>query len=384
MNLIGSYYFFSFLLTQTFFFLGFLTIKPINIKNVIRNSSNARIRFSATAKILFYISVLLYVPSQLFVYYHAGIPLFMESRLETFIGGSGFGIFSRIILATSTIVSTILIYKIFFVKGRFFFERQLDTFLILFIIATGFLSGSKMTFLGLVFIMFFVVFFNYRAANSATRRLLRKIRKRQWQLFFIAVIAAIAVVTIQFTLKYGGENTINPLTALMRRFISSGDTYVLAYPNNYLSQMKGGNPFLALFGDIFGMTRIVPWEDLPKGLGLQLYQSHYNTNLISGPNAKHNVFGLHYFGPYLSVLFSFLLGMLVSFFRNKLFYKVGLSVTGMVVYIIFAINALSLETDPHYAIGQYISIFVIFIPLYIVSALLASSITKKKTHEKRV
>lgn len=62
----------------------------------------------------------------------------------------------------------------------------------------------------------------------------------------------------------------------------------------------------------------------------------------------------------------------------------GLSVTGMVVYIIFAIRALSLEDDPPYAISQYISIFVIFIPLYIASAVLANSITKKKTHEKRV
>ena len=378
LNLISSYYFFSFLLTQTAFFIGFLTIKPINIKNVIRNSCNARIRFSATAKVLFYISVLLYVPSQLLVYYYAGIPLFMESRLETFFGGSGFGIFNRIIPVTSTIVSVILIYKIFFIKGRGFLERLLDAFLILFIIATGFLSGSKATFLGLIFIMFFVVFFNYRAAYSVTRRLLHKIRKRQWQLFVIAVIAAVAVVAVQTAWEYGDTNALNPLVAIAMRFVNTGDVYVLAYPKNYLARMEGGNPFLALFGDMFGMARIIPWEDLPKNLGLQLYQSHYHTALIAGPNARHNVFGLHYFGPYLSVLLSFFLGLLVSYLRNILFSRVGLSVTGMVVYIIFAVNAFSLEVAPPYAVGQYVSIIVIFIPVYVASAIMAKAISPKR------
>ena len=97
LNLINDYYFLSFIGTQTAFFLGFFLIKPIKLKNVMKTATVSSLHFSTSVKYLYFFSVVLYIPSQLIVYYVTGIPLFMESRLEQYSGGSGFGIFNRII-----------------------------------------------------------------------------------------------------------------------------------------------------------------------------------------------------------------------------------------------------------------------------------------------
>jgi hypothetical protein len=197
-------------------------------------------------------------------------------------------------------------------------------------------------------------------------------RKRQWQLFGLAVFGAFFTIVVQTTIKYGDNNTINPLIHLAMRIVNTGDVYMYAYPNAFLEQMNTANPFMALFKDFIGMLRIVPWEELPEHIGLQLYQTIYNTDLIAGPNAMHNVFGLHYFGPIWSVYFSFILGVVVSFLRNELYRKTAPSVMGMVVYTLLASNALILQSDPPYAISKFISVFTMFAFFWGFSYLLAN------------
>jgi len=378
MQLISDYYFLSFIATQTAFFLGFFVIKPVSIKKTMRTSVASSLHFSATAKYLYYISAFSWIFSQLIVYYVAGIPLLMDSRLETFTGGTGFGVFNRIILVTSTIALIVALYKLFFTKSKLL-SRYFDYFVLFFAIVVAFLSGSKSALLGLIFMMFFVVFFSYKIfSGTYAKVMLKKVRKKQWQLFGLAVFAALFTIVVQVTLKYGDSNSINPLVHLAMRFVNTGDVYMNAYPNAFLEQMNSANPFAALFKDLLGMFRIVPWEDLPQHLGQQLYQTMYNTDLIAGPNARHNVFGLHYFGPVWSVYFSFVLGMLVSFLRNGLYRKITPTVMGMIVYILLASNALSLQSDPPYAISKYISVFTMFAFLWGIAYLLANVQKTKK------
>lgn len=372
MGLISDYYFFSFVLTQTAFFIGFFVFKPINIKKNKETSKVSRLRYSTVAKYLYVLSVLLWIFSQLFVYYKVGIPLFMDSRLETFAGGTGFGIFGRIIPVTSSIAIIIAMYKIFILHSyKSVIHKYFDYFVILFTIIVAFLSGSKGALLGMIFTMFFIILFNYRAfSDKSIIKKIKNIKRKQRIIFLLAIGAAFFTIIVQFTLKYGDKN-VNPLIPLMMRFVNTGDVYMYAYPNGFIENMQGGNPILALFKDFFGMLRLISWEELPKHIGLQLYQDMHNTDDIKGPNARHNVFGLHYFGVIGSLILSFLLGMLTSYLRNKLYYKVNISVLGMVTYILLAQKALAFESDPPYIISQYVSIFIVFLPLLFISYLLA-------------
>ena len=238
------------------------------------------------------------------------------------------------------------------------------------------LSGSKSSFLNLIFVIFFISLFNYKVADKNVKNILKQIRKTQWKLFLFAVISTIIIIALQSFLKYGDKEIIHPLLKLIMRFVNTGDIYMLAYPNDFLEHMEEGNFFLALFKDIIGMFRFMSWDELPAHIGLQLFQAHYNTDLIMGPNARHNVFGLFYFGPIWSIYFSFLIGIIISYLRNKLFFKVNSSVMGMVIYIIVAKSALAFEADPPYSISVYLSIIIIFIPLFLLSTML-SKIKKK-------
>lgn len=372
LNLISDYYFFSFIATQTAFFIGFLLVKPIDIKKVIRKSRVTKLEYSLTAKYLYFISVILYVSSQLFVYYKVGIPLLMRSQLDTFVGGSGFGMFNRILTVTSIVVTSITIYRIFFINKKSSMYNFLNYLILSFIIVVAILSGSKSSVLSLVFIIFFVILFNYKVNNKQNKEIIKKMRKLQWKFFFIAIAAAIFIIFIQAFVAYGSDNSINPLISLVMRFVDTGDVYMYSYPNNFLAGMTHANPFIALFKDFLGMFRILRWNEMPQHLGQQLYQTMFHTDAIKGPNARHNVFGLFYFGPVWSIYFSLILGIVVSFLRNKLYFLVPSTVMGMVIYILLAKFALGLEADPPYTLSNYNSIFVVFSIIYLVSFVLSN------------
>lgn len=375
LNLISNYYFFSFIITQTAFFIGFFVFKPINKKKIYRKFQAKKLYFGTTAKYLYLLSALLWIVSQGIVYYSKGIPLLMESRLETYTGGTGFGIFNRIISITSTIALSIAIFRIFYYQfNSSILSRWTDYFIVLFSIIVALLSGSKSELMNLIFIMFFVMFYNYKTEEGQKTFYAKKqLQKKQWHFFFLSVVLAIFTIIVQSTLKYGNENKTNPLISLLMRLVNSGDIYMYAYPNAFLEKIPKANPFLAFFKDLIGMFRIMPWDALPEHLGLQLNQNLYHTDLILGPNARHNVFGLHYFGFTGSIFFSFFLGMVVSFLRNKIYFIMKTDIISMIIYILLAQHALTFETDPSYALSKYVNILVVFLPLWVISYILAKN-----------
>lgn len=97
-------------------------------------------------------------------------------------------------------------------------------------------------------------------------------------------------------------------------------------------------------------------------LGFQLFQYHYDVDIMTGPNSRHNVFGLFYFGFLGSIIFSFLVGYLSSFFRNVIFYRVNGSVTGLISYVSLAMIAPFFAQDlPGLALDKLLSFFIFFL-----------------------
>lgn len=380
-NLISNYYFYSFVLTQILFFVGFVLNKPIT-KNDFLNNDRIVVNVGVSPAFFIYIfSSILFIITQLIVYYVSGIPLLLESRLEVFSGGSGYGFLNRIIYVTSIISVCFATYRILIVKNKII-NHLYDYSIIFFSLLVAVLSGSKAGILLIIFVMFIILLFSKKLIyNSDAIKKFNKI-----SIIFIIISFPIAFFTLY--VQSGFENITEILISLALRFIHSGDIFFMSLPGNTLEYLNtNDNGFMALFRSILGALRLVEWDELPTNLGLQVFWFHYNTDLISGPNARHNIFGLFYFGFFGSLVFSFLVGFIFGFVRNNLYRKLNPSESNMILYTLLVMSISYIEQDPSgQALDYLFSVFLIYGPIYIVSVILfqLSKKTKKVNNEKNI
>lgn len=367
---INTYYFSSYCLTQTAFLIGFFIFRPIKIdERKIGFGKEKRIKGELYfLQIVFIISSLFHLMGQLYVYSVRGIPLFMQSYLDTYDVGGGFGTFSRIITG-STIISWYLLIH-FFINGK---VKKIKIYLWTYmIVSLGFfsLSGSKATFLTIALILFIYTLINCRF-NTTIQVLRQKIEKFSLKLFIAVCIMVLIIISVKSS---EGEN---PLLELGIRLIHSGDAYYYGYPNDVLNNIDKGSSFNALFSDILGMFRIVNWEKLPQSFGLLLYRYHYpQIDYIAGANARHNIFGLFYFGYLGSILFSFILGFILSFCRNYLYRNLPRNILFGIFYTFLYLCIVTFESDICLALFMFDSYILTFILIYILSFFIFYSIKK--------
>ena len=122
-NNISNYIFSNFCVTQLAFFAGFFSLKRINIFKTDKVLTKHLVNSNYSKFLFFIITSFIFIVTQLYTYYERGIPLFYESRLEYYEGGSGFGIFSRI-LGVLSIVSLYAYFDLVFnrrIYTSFFF-----------------------------------------------------------------------------------------------------------------------------------------------------------------------------------------------------------------------------------------------------------------------
>jgi hypothetical protein len=119
-------------------------------------------------------------------------------------------------------------------------------------------------------------------------------------------------------------------------------------------------------GSIKFVEEFYPWVRLIRS----------DTNLDFAPSSRHNIFGLYYIGFWGSIPFSFLLGTLVGSLGNGLYYKFRANLESMIIYILLAMPCLAFESDPVYAVFSYSSILFIFVPIYVLSYILAEVLVK--------
>ena len=375
-NFINDYYFYSFIFTQLLFFIGFILNKPITKKD-FANCNKVFITHKATPAIFIYMfSSFLFVITQLIVYYVSGIPLLMASRLEIFTGGSGYEFLGRIIYVTSIISLSFAIYRILFIRKKII-HHLWDYFIIVFSLLVAVLSGGKAAILSIIFIMFLTTFFSRKITNDTY--IIKKINKIGIIFFLMAVPASLFTIYVQS----GLENINEIVISLALRFIHTGDIFFMSLPYDVLNQLNiNANGFEALFKSILGAFRIVEWSDLPINLGLQVFGYHHDTDLITGPNARHNIFGLFYFGFWGSMLFSFLLGFIFGFVRNTLYKKLKPTESNMIIYTLLVMSINYIGQDPSgQALDYLFSTLLIYFPLYTISIILFKLSKVKKIKE---
>jgi len=360
----NTFYFSSYLLTQVAFVIGFLSIKPISKKNSFQSSFRNIKDDMKIIKILYTLSIFLFILSHVISYLKLGIPIFNKyGRLATYASGGGLGILSRIISITRPIILIYTLHKYSNSKLNLINKLVLVIFLV-----TAFLSGSKSAILEILFISVLFQYFQWKSNINLSK--LDKLRK----IFAVsALIGAILIISISAANQ---STEKSPIVILLYRFINSGDVFMYAYTSNVLDNIPKASGFTAIFSDFFGFTRIIPYDKLPDALGMQIWQTYHNNfNYFMGPNPRHNVFGLHYFGFYGSIIYSFSIGLVSSFFRNSLFRILPIGLISFTIYILFS-PLVDLRVDSTMQLSNLTNIIFIFFPLLMFSVIV-NEIQKK-------
>ena len=375
-NGIREEYFYQFIATEIAFMIGFFLLKPIKFNDYLKKTTIViSYKFNENfSNILFYLSSILHVFFQLLTYLVVGIPLFLDSRMSTFAGGSGFGFVGRILEVVSVVGIFLLFYRIFYCKNRRL-ERLYNYFYLVLIVLFLLLSGSKTNLIFLVYYLFFVNLFMMKIKGYKIQNIILKTAKYQKILLYSSIPLIFLVMYIQLV-NSGAETAENsPFLALGQRIISFGDIYYMTLPNDVIKIMNNNSGFLQLFKDPLGMLRFVSWEKLPLDCGIEIYQYHYPNGTLSGPNARYNYFSMLYFGPIGQVIYCFLFGVLTSFLRNTLFKILPNNIVYGVIYTLFSINLVYIFQDQAFAIARFFNI-IILVPILLLVSLLIQFLLK--------
>lgn len=361
LNNISFYLFISYLLTQLFFVLGLnLFSLNKNFKNISVLNSRNSYRSNIVA---FYFFSIIFLISQIAIYVTKGIPLFMDSRLETFSAGGGSGILGRI----ADVSSIFSIYAFFLIIkfNNFKFNDLIKYLILLLILLTFFLSGSKSNFLIIFSVFWCSIIFNKIKGREyfSNLKFLKKAIKPLILFSFFIVLLIIKVQSSKSNIT--DENSLNPILAFVLRLVHSGDVYWYSYPNNVYLSINGDRWFSALFTDTLGLLRVVEWDKLPEAIGITLKNIHHPSDIPQGPNARHNVFGIIYFGFLGSIVFSFCLGFILSFIRNKLPQLVSNDFLGGGIFTYLMCKGSAIDTDPMLTITYFDNLIFVFPILFI-------------------
>lgn len=370
-NNISDNYFIQTLLSQFMLMIGYKALsrneRGLSRKDEIVISVP---RSSGSLTTVFVVSSIFFIFAQLCTYILLGIPLLMENRLMVYQSG-GYGVLGRIIDVTIVIS----FYTFMDMKLRYRSKRLGNIYgylYIIFLIVSLILNGSKSGILNLVFIVGIFCYINKLKFNISLVQKYSKISKR---LFIAAILSMLIILMTNYgVFSDGNYSRIYDLVGVIfMRVFNSGDIYVLSYPNDALFNIQNNfNGFVALFKDMLATFRLIATEEMPPPLGNVAFNIYSNT-AIGGANARQSLFGYYYFGFSGSLLFSFILGMIMSFFRHVLPRMKKPTPLSMAVVCYFILNYSFLDIDPSYQFSK-ITNFLIVLPLIL---LLTMFISKK-------
>jgi len=377
LNVIDMQYFLQFIATEAAFFLGLALFRPAKDRDPVKIGGNGQKHSLVVWHggerhlliVLYILSASVFAMTQAITYIALGIPILYESRLKYYSVGGGIGALDRILSVTWFITFYLLLYCF---AARVRIPRVVHAVVGVALVTSALLSGSKSTFTAMLFATFYFRFLRRDSAHGSFDKALAK-----WQkvLFVSAIIASILVLSVA-TVTTGPVALIGSLAI---RFASFGDVYFMAYPHHVVEMVPDGHEFLAVFGNILAPFRIVSHENVPEPLGFMLHRIVFGFDDSTGPNARHNVFGLVYFGQVGSVLFSLLLGMLVGAIRNLLpaFVRTGSAVEPL--YAFLAISCVWATTDVNLFTKDCVSVILVAPALYAVAAVVCVAAAGKGT-----
>ncbi len=356
-------YLVSYLFTQVAFWIGLFSFKSLTIPQIIEKQKIIKFQNEELlVKIFFIITSFLYISIQLISYIVVGIPLLLGTHIDIYSNSGGWGILGHFLDVIKP-VSIFLLIHFLLKKSTSYFLLIYKYFFGLLILIFTILSASKGEFMSIGLILFCYLILN----GYNLKRIFSNLKRIEIQLILVGIV--FVFITIVAQSKLVGDDS-NAIGVFLFRLVAAGDTYYFSYPNANIESISGSNSFLALFGSILSIFRIIPFSAQPVVLGVQLYRMFGDTDLTAGPNARHNVFGYVYFGFYGSIIFSYILGFILSFIRNVYYFKLKKNIIGQVLFVLLYTNFVAIETDPPMVISN-LEIIILIFPLILLITVIA-------------
>lgn len=365
----------NYMYTQVAYIIGLLLTRPVKkqatLLTVSRDSEDGR-EFIQT---LYYVSVITLVIFQSFTYMTVGIPLFAASKYTLFSGG--YGVLHRALEVLYFVVPYCLFVRVFLSRARRISAKVTDALVMVLLLVSMVLDGSKSTFIYIIFAAAIFSFYLNKLQDIGSDRK-AKIQTSITRISYVLLVLCIVGAFVVIEAKSSGF--VPALHELTKRVALYGDSYVYVFGINILptlqSQGHGLTPLVAMFSDTLGMFRLIPWNALPKPLGFQImhqafsyYGVHYDASM-GGPNARAGVFGLVYFGYWGSVVYSFILGFVTNLIRNRLYRMAPANHVWAIIYMLLTMAMTWSVTDVSLTDYLIDSSIIVLIPLLLLSFIL--------------
>ena len=303
-----------------------------------------------------------------------GIPVLMDSRLEIYVVGGGFGIINRIIQVTTPISIYCTMYILLVRLSRHEMEKLIAKFYLIVLIIFGLLSGSRTFMLPIVFGFYFFLFLNGKICKNAVIEIYTEHSRR-----LIVVVGILMFISVGISKKF---NILAVAGTIAERIVSYGDVFFASYPNSLIEQVQGVSLFNFIFGDLFRALRLVPLEFVQQPIGFEIYNLANNTiAVLKGPNPRHNVLGYINWGFYGSIVFSFCCGILLSLGRNVFYNSSQKTQLAKIVAMLFYASVVNIETDPPFFVASLTNMLLIAMVVVIIQIFIQHETIPRDNHE---
>jgi hypothetical protein len=352
----------NYLLTESALFVGILQF-GIMKRAAWPSLSEPRRVDTLTSAIAYRMAAAIFILMNLLIYLQRGIPVLKESRNEIY-RQQGWGMVERLM---DVLLVVIVYYLIDLLRRRRWKASEWGVAFA--VLAIEVLSGAKIAVLQLFFIAGLTSYFNgtVRKYFSVKSRLFRVSGA-------VALMGALLVITIQASSNSEGDQSLSAVGRLVLRLVTSGDTFIYAYPDGYADQLDGSNPVGAVLKDYLTTFRIASPDNLPAHLGVQIVNHFTGRGDEFQTNAKHNLFGYVYFGFWGSIVYSYLVGSSIGWVRYGLRRKLPQNWMGGVVFILLSLGTIYMISEPDDLNYYTIGIMVGFVPLALTAWIVARAV----------
>lgn len=287
----------------------------------------------------------IYIASNLLTYILLGIPLFKESRLETYSGSGGLGILSYF---TGIALFYCCVYLFYLLKKkRWTLLAKLN---IVLIAIFSILSGSKGS---ILIILYGYFFYKYYYLNQKIK--FKDIKK------YLPVILLFPIVMIVI-------NSGNGLMAFLDfgiRLVAYGDIYWEAFPNGTMNSINIDSPAYYIFGPILAPFRLIDGSMVEPPIGAQLnwIVSPAENGIMKGPNTRLSVLCWIIFKNY-GIIIASLFGIFFAYWNTRLRSKFPRGILPTILYGYIYLGFSSCITDPIMGLGRVFSVTLLFFLLW--------------------
>jgi oligosaccharide repeat unit polymerase len=332
-GIIRTNIFLYFVLAELFFWIAFI----VPSKKNVRFSPKKLVNEKSISFVLYLVFLILFILFTVITYILLGIPIFMGSRLDTYVG-SGLGVLGRM-MPFFKLYCIFYSFYLFENSKKLSLERFLVLLVFLIFVVTGILSGSRSSF----FIFMFVYWgYCYYYHNDLVRI------TKHYKLFILGIFITI----ITFAIQSGSNNLFGSFRPFFERIIASGDAYFMALPKDTWMKVEIGDWYKHLFYGLIGPTRLMSGENVMLPVGFQLTGLVYpvNAGVSTGPLSIPALLGFLYFG-WGGLIFSLILGFLISLVIFNLPSMLPNGIISSVLILYVVLQFLTFIIDPCLGMG---------------------------------